>query len=125
MQILLDTHLFIWWLKDDPQLTKQARSIITNADIVYISSISIWEAAIKIQLKKINVDLQALIHAIDNEGFTELPLTAKQIIALNKLPNIHRDPFDRMLIAQAISEPLHLLTSDTILKKYSKLVEVV
>ncbi len=125
MQLLLDTHLFIWWLKNDPQLSKQARSLITNADIVYISSVSIWEAAIKIRLKKLDADIEELIDAIDSEGFTELPLIAKQTAILTKLPDIHRDPFDRMLIAQTISEPLRFLTSDEILKKYSELVEIV
>jgi len=125
MQILLDTHLFLWWLKNDSQLSKKARSIIAHADVVYISSVSIWEAAIKIKLQKLNAHIEALINAIETEGFIELPLKAKQAVLLTTLPNIHRDPFDRMLIAQAISEPLRLLTSDEILKKYSELVEIV
>lgn len=125
MQILLDTHIFIWWLKDDSQLSKQARSLIMNADNVYISSVSIWEAAIKIQLGKLDANITELVDSIVNEGFIELPLQAKQVAILAKLPNIHRDPFDRMLIAQSISEPLRLLTSDDILKQYSELVEMV
>jgi PIN domain nuclease of toxin-antitoxin system len=125
MQILLDTHLFIWWLKDDMQLSKQARKIITNADVVYISSVSIWEAGIKIQLGKLEANIDKLITSIESEGFTELPLMAKQVETLTKLPLIHRDPFDRMLIAQAISEPLRFLTSDVTLKNYSELVEIV
>ena len=125
MQILLDTHLFIWWLKDDRQLSKQARTVITNADIVYVSSISLWEAAIKIQLGKLDANIHELIEAIESEGFVELPLQAKQIGILPELPMIHRDPFDRMLVAQAISEPLRLLTSDEILKGYSELIEIV
>jgi PIN domain nuclease of toxin-antitoxin system len=125
MQILLDTHLFLWWLKDDPQLSKQARALITNADIAYVSSVSIWEAAIKIQLGKLDANLNEIVEAISNEGFIELPLLAKQAAMLTQLPIIHRDPFDRMLLAQAIAEPLRLLTSDEILKKYSELVEVV
>src|SRR3990167_6787846 len=120
MQILLDTHLFIWWLKDDPKLSKQARAIITEADFVYISSVSIWEAAIKIQLGKLNANIQELVEAIETEGFTELPLLSKQAAIVTELPLIHRDPFDRMLIAQAISEPLRLLTPDEILKEYSE-----
>lgn len=125
MQVLLDTHLFIWWLKDDPQLSKKARTAITNADIVYISSVSIWEAGIKIQLGKLDADIYELLDAIENEGFTELPLLAKQTAIVTELPLIHRDPFDRMLIAQTISEPLRLLTSDEILKDYSELVKIV
>lgn len=125
MQVLLDTHLFIWWLKDDAQLSKKARTIITNADIVYISSVSIWEAAIKIQLGKLDANIEELVNAIDSEGFTELPLLAKQAALVKALPAIHRDPFDRMLIAQAISEPLRFLTSDKILKNHSELVEII
>jgi len=125
MQVLLDTHLFIWWLKNDPQLSKKARSYIRDSDIVYISSVSIWELAIKIKLKKLNANIKTLIDAIKSEGFIELPLMAKQTSILMTLPDIHRDPFDRMLIAQAISEPLRLLTSDEALKKYSELVEIV
>jgi PIN domain nuclease of toxin-antitoxin system len=125
MQVLLDTHLFIWWLKDDLQLSKKARTTITNADIVYVSSVSIWEAAIKIQLGKLDANINELVEAIETEGFTELPLLAKQVAAVTELPLIHRDPFDSMLIAQAISEPLRLLTSDEILKQYSELVDIV
>lgn len=125
MQVLLDTHLFIWWLKDDAQLSKKARLIISNADIVYVSSVSLWEAAIKIQLGKLDANFEALHAAIVSEGFVELPLRAKQVLTIMQLPNIHRDPFDRMLVAQAMSEPLRFLTSDDMLKKYSELVEIV
>lgn len=125
MQILLDTHLFIWWLKDDHQLSKLARKIITNADLVYVSSVSIWEAAIKIQLGKLDANIQEIVEAIESEGFLELPLMARQAAIVAELPTIHRDPFDRMLVAQAVSEPLRLLTSDEILKQYSELVDIV
>lgn len=125
MQILLDTHLFIWWLKDDQQLSKQARMAITDADVIYVSSVSIWEAAIKIQLGKLDANIRELVDSIENEGFLELPLKAKQAAIVTELPTIHRDPFDRMLVAQAISEPLRLLTSDKILKNYTELVDIV
>ena len=125
MQVLLDTHLFIWWLKDDHQLSKQARTAITKADMVYVSSVSIWEAAIKIQLGKLDAKIGELVDSIESEGFLELPLKAKQAAIVTKLPTIHRDPFDRMLIAQAISEPLRFLTSNKILKDYSELVDIV
>ncbi len=125
MQILLDTHLFIWWLNDDNQLSQKARDLIINADIVYVSSVSLWEAAIKIRLGKLDANIHELIQAIGNEGFIELPLLAKQTAKILALPAIHRDPFDRMLVAQAMSEPLRLLTSDEILKQYTELVEIV
>ena len=125
MNLLLDTPVFIWWLKDDPQLSKKARSMITNADVVYVSSVSIWEAAIKIQLGKLNANINELVEAIETEGFDELRLQSKQVAFINELPLIHRDPFDRMLVAQAICEPLRFITADEILQKYSELVEIV
>lgn len=125
MQILLDTHIYLWWLKDDNQLTKKARSLIISADTVYISSVSIWEAAIKIQLKKLRANINDLLSAIDSEGFLELPLTAKHAAKILELRNHHKDPFDRALIAQSISEPLHFLTADDTLKRYSELIEIV
>lgn len=125
MNLLLDTQLFIWWLKDDPHLSQKARSLIENAHFVYVSSVSIWEAAIKIQLKKLDVVIMDLVESLEPAGFIELPFTAKHAAKTIELPNYHRDPFDRALIAQAISEPLCLLTADMLLKKYSELVEIV
>lgn len=125
MHILLDTHLFIWWLKADRQLSKKARSIIQDAEEVYISSASIWEAAIKIQIGKLEVKMDNLIRSIESEGFIELPITAKHAGIVAELPQYHRDPFDRMLIAQAMSEPLRLLTIDEKLKPYSELIDLV
>jgi PIN domain nuclease of toxin-antitoxin system len=125
MQLLLDTHIYIWWLKDDAQLSKRARGLITQADVVYVSSVSIWEAAIKIQLGKLTADIDELVTSIDDQGFVALPLRVKQAAVISTLPSIHRDPFDRMLVAQAISEPLRLITSDKILKGYTELVELI
>lgn len=125
MQILLDTHIYLWWLKDDRQLSKKARHFIADADIVYVSSVSIWEAAIKIQLGKLCADLHDLVNSIESEGFVELVLQSKQAAMLTTLPLIHNDPFDRILIAQAISEPVRLITADEKLKHYTELVEIV
>ena len=123
MHILLDTHLFIWWLRNDRKLTKKARQIIEESKEVYISSASIWEASIKIQLGKLDVDINLLVNSIEREGFIELPISAKHAAKVNELILHHRDPFDRILIAQAITEPLRFLTADTILKQYSELVD--
>lgn len=125
MNLLLDTHIFIWWLKDDKRLSKKARELIKAGQQIYISSASIWEAAIKIQIGKLDVDINKLVKAIDSEGFVELPITATHAAFVTKLPDYHRDPFDRMLIAQAICEPLHFLTVDENIKPYSELVEFV
>lgn len=125
MRILLDTHLYLWWLQDSKQLTAKAKQWIERADVVFISSVSFWEIVIKQQIGKLDANLDDLISGMDECGFTELPVKAYHATALASLPLIHRDPFDRMLIAQATAEPLHFLTADQTLKAYSSLVELV
>ena len=125
MRLLLDTHIFLWAIKDDRRLSKTTRSKILNATDVYVSSASIWEAAIKVKLKKLDADVDQIMEAISESGFVELPITARHAAAVCHLSDIHRDPFDRILIAQAISEPLTFLTADAELRNYSDLVEVV
>ena len=125
MRILLDTHIYLWWLQDHPKLSKTARDRIVSASEVYVSSASIWEATIKTGIGKLEVDVQQLVTEIENSGFKELSISAKHAAAVARLPDIHRDPFDRILIAQALCEPLRLLTADGILSGYSELVEVI
>jgi len=125
MRLLLDTHIYLWVVKNDRRLTKTVRRKIADADEVYISSATIWEAAIKVKLGKLDVDIDALTDAISESGFTELSITARHAAHVTQLPDLHRDPFDRILVAQAISEPLRLLSCDGILKQYSDLVEIV
>jgi PIN domain nuclease of toxin-antitoxin system len=125
MRLLLDTHIYLWCTNNDRKLSKKARVLIQDADEIYVSSASIWEAAIKNKLGKLKVDIDDLVSAIVASGFLELPITAKHAAAVNKLPSHHRDPFDRILIAQAMSEPLKLLTADEMLRSYSDLVEVI
>lgn len=122
MNLLLDTHVFIWAVDDDPRLSAAAWSTIEEADSVYVSSASIWEATIKYQLGKLKVDPDRLIDAVAMSGFLELSITMRHAAAVAHLPPIHRDPFDRLLLAQAISEPLHFLTADDKLPQYSELV---
>ncbi len=125
MRLLLDTHVFLWCIKNDRRLSKVARSKISTATDVYISSASIWEATIKIKLKKLDVNIDMMVDSIAESGFLELPITAQHAAAISQLPDIHRDPFDRILIAQAMIEPLTFLTADAELKNYSELVEVI
>ncbi len=125
MHLLLDTHVFIWWLNDDVQLSKKARLFIESADDIYISSASIWEAAIKVQLGKLDVNMELLAQSITSEGFIELPVSVKHALFVLSLAPHHRDPFDRILISQALSEPLRFLTADQSLQHYSDLVECV
>lgn len=125
MRILLDTHIYLWWLQDSPRLSPKAREMIQTATEVYVSSASLWECSIKIGLGKLQADIAELVAQIDASGFVELPVYARHSLALSRLPEHHRDPFDRLLIAQAISEPLRLLTADQQLGHYSELVELV
>lgn len=125
MNLLLDTHIFLWCVDDDPKLSSAAWNQIEAADSVYVSSVSLWEATIKFQLGKLRVEPERLIEAVSASGFREIALTMRHAVAVRRLPNLHRDPFDRLLIAQAISEPLHLLTADAHLQPYSALVQLV
>lgn len=125
MRILLDTHIYLWWLQDHPHLSPAARTRIMAATDVYVSSASIWEASIKAGLGKLDVDIDQLVGEIANSGFQELPISARHAAMVTRLPDIHRDPFDRILVAQALCEPLRLLTADGALRGYSELVETV
>lgn len=122
MRLLLDTHVFLWLAADDRRLKPSARRLLTNASEIFISSASIWEIAIKARVNKIQVDPEAAVREMKNCGFLELPVLAKHAVVVSRLPLLHNDPFDRLLVAQAICEPLHLLTADAQLKAYSELV---
>ena len=122
MRLLLDTHIYIWALMDSRKLTKAARQAILDADDVFVSAASIWEAAIKTRLGKLGVDVNLLASEIQASGFIELPVRATHAAMMRELPDIHGDPFDRLLIAQAMSEPLRLMTADAQLAAYSELV---
>ncbi|AQV96984.1 PIN domain nuclease [Cupriavidus necator] len=122
MRLLLDTHVYLWSVTDDRKLTTAARKLILDADDVFVSSASIWEASIKAGLGKLDVDVNLLVSEIEASGFSELPVRAVHAAMVRDLPDIHRDPFDRLLVAQALSEPLRLVTSDGHLSKYTDLV---
>ncbi|MFA6901712.1 MAG: type II toxin-antitoxin system VapC family toxin [Gallionellaceae bacterium] len=125
MRLLLDTHLFLWYLAASRKLTKPVLARIEMADVVYISAASIWEAGIKIKQGRLEANIDDLYEGIVSSGFVELPISAKHSVMAANLPEHHRDRFDRMLIAQAMCEPLKLLTADNLLKQYSELVEVI
>ena len=125
MHLLLDTHVLIWWFSADQRLSKKAISLITEAEKVYVSSASIWEATTKKRLGKLDVDLSLISTSLDKEGFIELPVRISHTLQTLELAEIHRDPFDRILIAQAISEPLRFMTADSALQPYSDLIELI
>jgi len=125
MRLLLDTHVFLWAVAGSASLNAKMRKTIDTAEAVFVSAASIWEIAIKARLRKIDADPAALVAAIDESGFIELPLRAMHAARVATLPPIHADPFDRLLVAQAIAEPLRLLTTDAKLKAYGELVAVI
>lgn len=118
MRLLLDTHILLWWLSDDAQLSATVRSAVADGNNdVFFSAVSIAEIAIKQSLGKLDAP-EDLVSLIAQEGITELPLTARHAAVLLHLPWHHRDPFDRLLVAQAKVEELSLATADSSLAAY-------
>ncbi len=118
MRILLDTHVLLWWLDDNPALSGRAREAISDgSNIVYVSAATIWEIVIKQALGKLVIppDWVAAVH---QEGFRRLSITWDHALQVARLPELHRDPFDRLLVAQAVVEGLVLVTNDDRLAGY-------
>jgi PIN domain nuclease of toxin-antitoxin system len=125
MRLLLDTQIYLWWLTDSRKLAKATRERIENADEVYVSAASIVECEQKIQAGLLDADTEDLARGIKASGFTELPVRVKPAAAAASLkPQPGVDFFDRLLIAQAMHEPLRFLTANAALKQYSELVEL-
>lgn len=122
MRLLLDTQVYLWYLADSRKLARKVRARIAAADEVWVSAASIWEAAIKSAIGKLHATASDLVAGIEASGFDELRVSAQHAARVADLPHHHRDPFDRLLVAQALHEPLHLLTADVFLRKYSDLV---
>lgn len=118
MNILLDTHVLIWALENNPALSDKAAENIINAEnMVFVSAASVWEIGIKRSMGKLEAP-NNLIEEIKRHRFTPLPMTIDHADLAGKLPQIHKDPFDRMLIAQAVYENLTLVTRDEWIFKY-------
>lgn len=118
MRLILDTHILLWWWDDSPRLPADMRSLISNADHeVFVSAVSIAEIAVKTSIGRLEIG-DDFADGIASDGFTELPLTAAHGGQLATLPLLHRDPFDRMLIAQAQVEQATLVTVDHLVKQY-------
>jgi PIN domain nuclease of toxin-antitoxin system len=125
VRLLLDTHIFLWLTDGNPRLSNHAKALIDGAEAVFVSSATIWEIAIKVRLGKLKADPEQLIAEIWSNGFEELPVVSRHAKAIAKLPRHHGDPFDLLLVAQAITEPMRLLTADPLLAAYSELVVTV
>jgi PIN domain nuclease of toxin-antitoxin system len=122
MRLLLDTQIFVWFIAGAPGIPRDARRAIqtTNND-VFVSATTIWEIAVKAAIGKVSVtpaDLARLPGLIEITGFAELPVFARHAAAVRDLPMHHRDPFDRLLIAQARAEGLTLVTADEVMRRY-------
>ena len=121
MKALLDTHLLLWNAGKPDKLSGEARRIIDASDSeLFFSAASLWEVAIKTGLGRsdFSVDTRLLRRGLLGHGFRELPVTGEHAVAIDGLPPIHKDPFDRMLIAQAKVEGITLLTSDSTVARY-------
>jgi PIN domain nuclease of toxin-antitoxin system len=128
MRLLVDTHLLLWAAARSRRLPKEARRLLESTrNEVYYSAASLWEIAIKLGLRRaeFQVDLGRLLIALSQMGFLELPVTGAHAERVAALPPLHKDPFDRMLVAQSLCEPLVLLTNDEVLGGYGELVRVV
>ncbi|HEY2293136.1 MAG TPA: type II toxin-antitoxin system VapC family toxin [Thermoanaerobaculia bacterium] len=119
MKLLLDSHTFLWWLAEDPELRAEARQAVADpSSIVHVSAATVWELSIKAALGKLDLDGADLVEEIEENGFVELPMTARHSLAAATLPRHHDDPFDRMLIAQARIEGLTIITRDPAFRDY-------
>lgn len=125
MRVLLDIHILLWSLNDDPRLSSKALRLIENAADVYVSAATFWEMAIKVSMGKLDVDLDEIRDHCLESGFIQLPITSEHAIAVKELEPHHKEPFDRLIVATAISEPMKLLTSDPQVAHYSPLAILV
>jgi len=117
-RLLLDTHAFLWWLSDDAALGANARAAIADGrNEIFVSAASVWEISIKQALGKLHApdDLEKVV---EDESFNRLPISLFHAEAAGKLPPLHHDPFDRMLVAQAQAEGLVIVTADEHIPKY-------
>jgi len=128
VRVLLDTHIALWAVTDSPQLPGVAREIITApANEVWVSAVSIWEIAIKHALGRGGMPISGseAVHWFTLSGYRDVPISSSHAAAVDALPPIHGDPFDRMLVAQAQMEPFRLITHDEVIARYSDVVMVV
>jgi PIN domain nuclease of toxin-antitoxin system len=117
VRLLLDTHVVLWWSQGGSRIKAAARRAIREADEVFVSAASEWEVTIKVAIGKLVVP-GPLLDVVTASGFSPLPIDFAHAAAVGSLPPLHADPFDRMLVAQALVEQLHFVTRDRLLAKY-------
>lgn len=121
MRLMLDTHLLLWSVGVSARLSAEARRLLEDAtNTLLFSSASIWEIAIKASARRrdVSVDARLVRRTLLNSGYIELPVSGEHAVAIADLPLLHRDPFDRMLVAQSITEGITLLTGDRQIARY-------
>jgi len=122
VKYLLDTHVFLWWIQDDQKLSPRARGVLSDGgNDILLSVASLWEIVIKVQIGKLSVPQPAdryLGRQLQTNAISTLPVEAAHALRLLKLPNHHKDPFDRLLVAQSQAENLPIVTADPAVKKY-------
>jgi PIN domain nuclease of toxin-antitoxin system len=122
MAFLLDTHTLLWAILDDDRLSGAAKKYITDtSNICYFSIVSLWEITIKYSLGALDLKmpLKDCFNIITDTGFTELEISKDHLIELDSLPSYRKDPFDRILIGQAISQSLSIITKDSVIERYN------
>ena len=124
-QFLIDTNILLWYFWGSDRVDSIKELIGSEAVNVYFSSVSLWEIAIKIRSGKLRLDLNELYGFTKKYEFIELPLTGGCLKSYLELPHIHKDPFDHILLAQALTYPMRLITGDSLLADYSSLVMVI
>ncbi|HEU4742230.1 MAG TPA: type II toxin-antitoxin system VapC family toxin [Meiothermus sp.] len=121
MNLLLDSHILLWWLSDDKRLSRKARRLIEQTDEVFVSAATTWELAVKASLGKLRMP-EGFLEVVEAQGFIHLPIRPEHAMAVQSLPWHHRDPFDRILLAQALVEGLGLVSADKELEAYEPVV---
>jgi PIN domain nuclease of toxin-antitoxin system len=125
MNILLDTHIALWAITDSPRLSERAKKDINHPrNTIWVSVVSLWEIAIKHSLGKgdMPIDAKQALNYFRQSGYQVLSIEAEHALLVAELPNHHQDPFDRLLVAQALSEPMRLMTHDANIIKYGDIV---
>lgn len=119
MRLLLDTNALLWWQSDDPKLGPEARDLIADpSNDILISDVSLWEIVVKVRVGKLEADIGEIVADLDPAGFARLGIGLAHLERLASLPIHHRDPFDHLLIAQAISEDVPFISGDRRLAAY-------
>ena len=124
-QFLLDTNILLWFFGGSNRVASVKELVESGVTDIFYSPVSLWELVIKIRNGKLDLNFEELYNFTQKYGFKELPLTSDCLKAYLELPNIHKDPFDHILLAQALTFPMRLITGDSLLADYSSLVMVV